>query len=223
MVNYREFSASVEKQFRNLFSDLEKSGLAAREDSRAFDAMIEKHVIDSWEAICRNVGAEFLAPPGRRTIYDVACTLGGTFIGSDIKTKDLDTTRYSDGGVCAVGNLVKFLANDKWVLTVVEFGHDKAVKGKDLRDLEYTKVTPFHLFPEDTYRIESLDTGQVRLNYSIRQIYDEIQWDRPLNRVFDIFTEIAIRHYERIGRDALKYADSIRRFRQNGYVRFSFS
>jgi hypothetical protein len=223
VVNYREFSASIEKQFRNLFSDLEKSGLAAREDSRAFGAMIEKRVIDSWEAISRNIGAEFLEPPGRRTIYDVACTLGGTFIGFDIKTKDLDTTRYSDGGVCAVGNLLKFLANDKGVFTVVEFGHDKAVEGRDLRDLEYIKVAPFHLLPEDTYRTENLGTGPVRLNYSIRQIYDEIQWDRPLNGFFDIFTEIAIKHYERVGRDALKHVEAIRRFRQNGYVRFSFS
>jgi hypothetical protein len=221
--NYQEFSASIEKQFRNLFSDLEKSGLAAREDSRAFGAMIEKYIIDSWEAICRNVGAGCLPPHGRRTIHDVACTLRGTFIGFDIKTKDLDKIRYSDGGVCAVGNLLKFLANDNGVFTVVEFGHDKAVEGKDLPDLEYIKIAPFHLLPEDTYRIENLGTGQVRLDYSIRQIYDKIQWDRPLNGFFDIFTEIAIKHYERVSRDALKYAEAICRFRQNGYVHFSFS
>lgn len=223
LTDYRIFCANLEERFGELFADLKKSGLAAREDSRAFGAMVERRILDSWEVICQKIGAGFIVPPGRRTIYDMACIFEGTFVGFDIKTKDLDSTRYSDGGVCAVGNLLKFLANDRGVFIVVEFGHNKAVEGKELRDLEYIKVAPFHLLPQDTYRIENLGTGQVRLNYSVRQIYDEIQWDRPINGFFDIFTEIAIRHYERVGRDALKRAEAIRRFQANGYSRFSFS
>jgi hypothetical protein len=104
--------------------------------------MIERRMTDKWSDICKSVNAEFITTPGRRTIYDFACRFQETFFGFDVKTKDLDSGRYSDGGVCAVGNLLKFLANDHGVFTVVEFGHNKAVEGKDLRDLEYIKVAP---------------------------------------------------------------------------------
>jgi hypothetical protein len=213
--------AEFTTQFDKLFVDL-RSGLSAREDSRAFGAMIERRLIDNWEAICKRAGSIPELNPGRRTIYDFASKVDGTFFGFDVKTKDLDTTRYSDGGVCAVGNLLKFLANDRAIFVVVEFGHNKAKEGTELRDLEYILVAPFHLLPENTYRIENLGTGQVRLNYSINQIFDEIEWDRDLNTFFDIFTEIAIKHYERVGRDALKRADAIKRFKAGGYKRFAF-
>jgi hypothetical protein len=105
---------------------------------------------------------------------------------------------------------------------VVEFGHNKAKEGTELRDLEYIRVAPFHLLPENTYRIENLGTGQVRLNYTINQIFEEVDWSRDLNKFFDIFTEIAIKHYERVGRDALKRVEAIKKFRAEGYMRFAF-
>lgn len=206
---------------QDLFLD-QKSGISEREDSRAFGAMVEKRMTMNWELICKRIEATFIPNPGRRTIYDFACTIDGVFFGFDVKTKDLDSTRYSDGGVCAVGNLLKFIANDKGVFVVVEFGHNQAVEGKDLRDLEYIRVAPFHLLPDNCYRIENLGTGQVRLNYSIHQVWDEIDWKRSHEKFFDIFTNLAIVHYERVGRDALKRADSIREFKKNKYSVFKF-
>ena len=211
----------MDSQLETLFADL-CSGMSAREDSRAFGAMIERRITDNWENICEDVGAEPIVAPGRRTIYDFACRFEGAFYGFDVKTKDLDSAKYSDGGVCAVGNLLKFLANDAGIFTVVEFGHNVAKEGTDLRDLEYIKVAPFHLLPSNAYRIENLGTGQVRLNYSINQLMDEVDWDRSFAGFFDIFTSLAISHYERVGRDAVKRADSMRKFRETGYARFTF-
>lgn len=220
-MHIRDFCAAVDAQLEELFADL-SSGISAREDSRAFGAMIERRIADNWASVCGNLGADVVDSPGRRTIYDFACRFEGRFYGFDVKTKDLDSSRYSDGGVCAVGNLLKFLANDRGVFTVVEFGHNVAREGTDLRDLEYIKVAPFHLLPPDAYRIENLGTGQLRLNYSINQLMDEVDWGRSLSAFFDIFTDLAISHYERVGRDAVKRADSMRRFRKAGYERFAF-
>ena len=80
----------------------------------------------------------------------------------------------------------------------------------------------FIWLPKDTYRIENLGTGQVRLNYSINQVFDEILWNRWLIEFFDIFTNLAIRHDERVGRDAQKRAEAMRAFKANNYQKFSF-
>ena len=217
----KRYMDELEARLNDLFSDL-RSGITAREDSRAFGAMVEKRITDNWEKICRDANAEFISNPGRRTIYDFANRHNGTFYGFDVKTKDLDSSSYSDGGICAVGNLLKFLANDKAVFVVVEFGHNKAKEDRSLRDLEYIKAVPFHLLPSDAYRIENLGTGQVRLNYSISQIYDEINWARPLEDFFNIFVELAIKHYNRVGRDARKRAAAMIKFKEGGYEHFSF-
>jgi hypothetical protein len=221
LTSVQEFCESMDGALALLFSDL-SSGISAREDSRAFGAMIERRITDNWDTICATLNSEPVISPGRRTIYDFACVFEDTFFGFDVKTKDLDSTKYSDGGVCAVGNLLKFLANDRGIFTVVEFGHNIGKEGKDFRDLEYIRVAPFHLLPENAFRIENLGTGQVRLNYSINQLMDEVQWDRSLSEFFDIFTDLSISHYERVGRDAIKRADAMRRFRADGYGKFVF-
>jgi hypothetical protein len=56
----------------------------------------------------------------------------------------------------------------------------------------------------------------------VNQVHDEIDWGRSDNAFFDIFTDLAIVHYERVGRDAKKRIDSIRAFRERGYKDFSF-
>ena len=220
-MNIRQYINALSGQLDNLFADL-RSGISAREDSRAFGAMIEKRITDHWKDICDSIGAEFIANPGRRTIYDFAARYNGIFFGFDVKTKDLDRNKYSDGGVCAVGNLLKFLANDRAVFVVVEFGHSGAKGGSRLRDLEYIRIAPFHLLPDDAYRIENLGTGQVRLNYTINQISEEIEWTRTIEDFFNIFVDLAIKHYERVGRDAQTRMDAMRRFRDGGYKYFSF-
>src|SRR6266702_4060153 len=185
-MNLKEVSAAIEKELISLFEEL-RSGMAAREDSRAFGAMIERRILDNWDAICKRCGFTPVDLPGRRTIFDFGFTVENRVVGIDVKTKDLDTTKYSDGGICAVGNLLKFLANDKGQFIIAEFGHNQSTTTTDARDLEYIRVAPFILLPQNSYRIENLGTGQVRLNYTINQVWDEIEWDRDIKVFYDIF------------------------------------
>lgn len=221
-MNLREVSQKIENELIKLFEEL-RSGISAREDSRAFGAMIEHRITENWKQICSRCGFAPVDLPGRRTIFDFGFNLEGSIIGIDVKTKDLDSTKYSDGGICAVGNLLKFLANDKGQFIIAEFGHNQSSANLDARDLEYIRVAPFTLLPQNAYRIENLGTGQVRLNYTINQVWDEIEWDRDMNKFYDFFTDLAIKHYQRVGRDAERRIKSLETFRQNGYAKFAFA
>lgn len=220
-MNFKQISLKVEEKISGLFEEL-RSGISAREDSRAFGAMIEKRIIEHWSEICSEMKYEQVEIPGRRTIFDFACKIENKLFGFDVKTKDLDTSRYSDGGVCAIGNLIKYMANDKGVFMIVEFGHNKSGTKNETRDLEYIRVAPFHVLPKDTYRIENLGTGQVRLNYTINQVWDEIDWNRSYRKFFDIFCDLALTHYRRVKSDAEKRAKSIVAFKNSNYEHFKF-
>jgi hypothetical protein len=98
--NFRQISLAFEEKLAELFSEM-TSGIAQREDSRAFGAMVERQITANWDHLCSEMGYQALAIPGRRTIFDFACTIDGRLFGFDVKTKDLDSSRYSDGGVCA--------------------------------------------------------------------------------------------------------------------------
>lgn len=121
-----------------------------------------------------------------------------------------------------MGNLLKFLANDRGVFLIVEVGHNRGSMTTDTRDISYILVAPFECLPANSYRVENLGTGQVRLNYSVNQVHDEIAWERSHTDFFDIFTDLAMAHYERVGRDATKRIDSLMAFRARGYRDFSF-
>lgn len=220
-MNYKKISKDIESQIEKLFKNF-RSGISAREDSRAFGAMIEKRITENWLNICSNLGYQDGSIPGRRTIYDFACKINDKLFGFDVKTKDLDSTRYSDGGVCAVGNLLKFLTNDKGVFMIVEFGHNKSSTKNSSRDIEYIRVAPFHCLPKNTYRIENLGTGQVRLNYTINEVWNEIDWNRSYTNFFDIFCDLAITHYKRVKVNAEKRIKSIEQFKNGGYKNFQF-
>ena len=220
-MNYKEISLKIEEKIGALFEEL-RSGISAREDSRAFGAMIERRITENWQRLCADLGYEPIEIPGRRTIFDFACKIDGELFGFDVKTKDLDTTRYSDGGVCAVGNLLKYMANDKGIFMIVEFGHNTSGAKKETRDIEYIRVAPFHVLPQDAYRIENLGTGQVRLNYTINQVWDEVKWSRSYPEFFEIFCALALTHYKRVKADAEKRMQSIIAFKDSNYEHFSF-
>lgn len=220
-MDFEQISLKIEDKISLLFNEL-RSGISAREDSRAFGAMIEKRITENWPRICTELGYEPVEIPGRRTIFDFACRVDGKLFGFDVKTKDLDTTRYSDGGVCAVGNLLKYMANDKGIFVIVEFGHNKSGVDGTTRDIEYIRVAPFHSLPQDTYRIENLGTGQVRLNYTINQVWDEIDWSRSCSDFFEIFCDLAISHYKRVKADAERRIRSIIAFKDSNYEHFRF-
>lgn len=220
-MNLRDISQKLESELSKLFEEL-RSGIAAREDSRAFGAMVEHRIKQNWGDICSRYGFVPLELPGRRTIFDFGFKIEESIIGIDVKTKDLDSTKYSDGGICAVGNLLKFLANDRGQFVIAEFGHNQSGANAEARDLEYIRVAPFTALPVNAYRIENLGTGQVRLNYTINQVWEEIEWDRDMNRFYDYFTDLAIKHYQRVGRDAQSRILAIEAFKKGEYAKFQF-
>jgi len=220
-MDLKKTSEQIEGKLSDLFEE-RKSGISGREDSRAFGAMVEKRITDHWEQICQDLGYTSMDRPGRRTIFDFAFKDTDRLVGIDVKTKDLDSTRYSDGGICAVGNLLKFLANDKGIFLIAEFGHNKSSEKSNMRDIEYIRVAPFIMLPQNVYRIENLGTGQVRLNYTVDQVWDEIDWDRNVNEFYDLFVDLAITHYRRVSSVAMKRIGALERFRNEGYQHFTF-
>lgn len=220
MKDLKSVCSSLEREIVNQLEDY-LSAVSAREDSRAFGAMIEKRITETWEVICNEMKVEALELPGRRSIYDCAFVYEGKTYGLDVKTKDLDSTAYSDGGICAVGNLLSFMANDNGVFLMVEVGHSKS-EAENARDIDYINVAPFSCLPIESIRIENLGTGQLRLNSSVKEDYDEIDWNRTNNEFFEVFTALTIAHYERVARDAQKRIDSINAFRERGYSNFRF-
>ena len=220
-MNLKDVSIAIENDLSGLFSEL-KSGISAREDSRAFGAMIQQRITNNWDKICKNLGYTPLTIPGRKSIWDSAFRgENGETVGIDVKTKDLDDDAYSDGGICAVGNLLKFLANDKGVFLLAEFGHRSSEKPGH-RDIEYIRVAPFTMLPRHAYRIENLGTGQVRLNCTIDEVWSEIEWERDQKAFFNIFVDLATKHYERVSRDAARRIKSLESFQANGFTSVSF-
>lgn len=55
-MDLREISSQIESKLSEIFSEELTSGLAAREDSRAFGAMVEKKIADNWKQISADLG-----------------------------------------------------------------------------------------------------------------------------------------------------------------------
>ncbi|MCC7233383.1 MAG: hypothetical protein IT242_10590 [Bacteroidia bacterium] len=71
-MNYEKISEKIGLEIEMLFEEL-RSGISAREVSRAFGAIIEKRITESWENVCSNMDYQAIDIQGRRTIFDVAC------------------------------------------------------------------------------------------------------------------------------------------------------
>ena len=220
-MDIRSYMEAVKAELDRIFTD-HKSGFDEHKDPRAFGATIEEHITDRWEDVCEATGSEPVRAPGRKTIYDFAARHKGVFFGFDVKTKDLDTKRYSDGGVCSVGNLLKFVVNDGGIFVIIEVGHSEMKDGPRRRNLEHISVAPFHLLPRNAYRIQNLGTGQVRLNDTVHQLFEKIEWDRTWEQFFDIFVNLSIEHYEKVGQVARKRIAAMESFRDGGYEKFQF-
>ena len=72
------------------------------------------------------------------------------------------------------------------------------------------------------FTIENLGTGQVRLNHTISEVYERIDWNRTNESFYEIFIALTITHYERVSKDAKKRIESVNEFKKNGFERFSF-
>lgn len=211
----RKLCESIDASFKKLITD---NAINQQPDSRAFGAYVEQVIKDNWVQCTAEWGGSPHPHPGRRTIYDVSFALDRFRFGIDIKSKDLDTTRYSDGGICAVGNLLKYLSDDANVFLMSEFGYE-AQNGKI--KFHYVRTAPLICLPLETYRIENLGTGQIRLNDSIDQIYDRIEWSRSHARFLDAFTDLCVKHYDKVEQVAAKRRTSIHAFKKSGFTHLS--
>jgi hypothetical protein len=187
-------------------------------DSRAFGAAIEDAAVREWPALCHGIGVDPLPRPGRRTIYDAAFVANGALVGVDFRTKDLERGRYSDGGICAVGNLLRWMVRDHGTLLVAEVGY----RIKDaVADIRYVATAPIHVLPKESYRIENLGTGQLRLNASIADAVGGAVWSRTHEEFFELFAGSCIDHYERVAAVAIGRAAAITSFVECGYAEIS--
>ncbi len=204
--------ANINSSFNHLLGE---RVMAEQPDSRAFGAYVEKLIKDEWESLCLQWGTSPRPHPGRRTIYDVSFESGSQIIGIDIKSKDLDTTRYSDGGICSISNLLRFLVRQKGAFLLSEFGY-KISRG-DV-SFEYVKTAPLQCLPLDIYRIENLGTGQVRLNETIEQAWNRIEWDRTEKNFLKHFSVLCLDHYRKVAGVANKRYRKIETFIDSGFT-----
>ena len=83
-------------------------------------------------------------------------------------------------------------------------------------EFAYARSVPLHCMPLDAFRIENLGTGQVRLDKTVGNASDELDWDRPVDEFLRVFADLAIAHYERVERVARERADSLAAFKETG-------
>ncbi len=143
-MNTKQLSRRLECILTSHLNSIGRS-VSAREDSRAFGGMIERSITDDWSAICAKVGVVDLADAGKKSIYDAAFQRKrrhNEIVGVDVRTKDLDAKRYSDGGVCSVNNLLQFMVQRKGILLIAEVGHKVSKRGPKQWVIDYVRVAP---------------------------------------------------------------------------------
>lgn len=205
-----------------LTSHLTSAGrsFSAREDSRAFGGMIEQSITSDWNGICAAMNVVEHPGAGKKSIYDAAFQSNRRpidIVGVDVRTKDLDEKRYSDGGVCSVGNLLQFMVQRNGILLIAEVGHKVSKRGSEHRVIAYVRVAPLHCLPEASYRIENLGTGQIRLNQSICECYDGIEWNRSNHQFYEILCPLAIGHYKKVVQTSTGRVKAIEAFIAGNY------
>ena len=184
-------------------------------DARAFGGFVEKAVLDAWSEFCDRWDVSPRDHPGRRTIYDASFVEDGCVVGVDFRTKDLADDRYSDGGVCAVANLLRWMVRERGILIIAEFGYT-IVDG--VAEFSYVASAPVHALPLETYRIENLGTGQLRLNQTIKQSLPDIQWKRTPEEFFASFAPTCIAHYETVRERAASRIEAVEAFIESGFT-----
>ena len=225
-----QISKDIEDELNVLFQS--KTGLSEREDSRAFGAMVQKSIEDSWAAICtkrewkletivaraKKKGVADPDKPGRKSIFDCACIINGQFIGLDISTTDLDDKKYADGGITSVHNALRFHSTDKAQLLIAEFGHKRGLV-KGTRDITHIKVAPFICLPKEIYGIENLGTGQIRFKNTLNNVV--IEWKRSKEEFFNMFCPLVKDFYKHVAEVALSERISdIENFEKVKYEKF---
>ena len=217
-------SAGLKKILAEIDSSLTmlvvESDVREQPDARAFGAAVEAAVLRRWPDLCATWGVTPLRDAGRRTIYDAGFVDGGRQVGVDFRTKDLAEGRYSDGGICAVANLLRWMVRNDAILVVTEFGY---MIERGAARFAYVASAPIHSLPLDVYRIANLGTGQVRIGRSIHASLEEIDWDRSPAEFFAAFAPVCIEHYERVRTDAAVRIAAIEAFVESEFTAISLT
>ena len=176
---------------------------------------MEAAALGAWTDLCAGWRVTPRENPGRRTIYDASFVRNDIVFGVDFRTKDLASNRYSDGGICAVGNLLRWMVTHRSTLLITEFGYTIE---NGLAEFAHVATAPVHAFPAAAYRIENLGTGQLRLNASVHESMGDIEWDRTPAEFFDAFARLSIAHYERVQARAAQRIEAIEAFLASGFA-----
>lgn len=171
---------------RDLKACLAQASLPRMPDSRAVGSAVQEELLDHWPELCGGWGATPEPTPGPKTMYDAALILDETFWGIDFTTKRLQEEGYSDGGVCSVADLFRFLVRTDGLFLVAQVRYTES---DDSTDVDRVTVAPLHSLPIGDFSIANLGTGQVRLARAIDECSDEIDWDRT---VVDFLSEFAV-------------------------------
>ena len=110
-----------------------------------------------------------------------------------------------------------FLARGRRMLVIVEVGHKQTADNAETRLVQYVALAPIHALPADAFRIENLGTGQLRLNATVRDLANRIDWSRDTSAFFDFFIDLAIDHYRSVSQTAEERIAKLERFRESGY------
>lgn len=211
----KELCNRIDKSFTELIKYLVVEELP---DSRSVGGKIEHYVQYNWQKFCGSWNVKKNELPGARSLYDISFNKDNDFFGINIKTKNLESDKYSDGGIGAVSNLLRFYTKESGVFLITEFGY-KLIKNN--YEFSYVRTVPFHSLPLDTYRIENLGTGQIRLNKSIKEIYDNIDWNRSITEFYDHFSILAMNHYDKVANKANDRKKAIKSFIDSKYKKIT--
>lgn len=219
----KAFFESLNNSIKECFLPKSSSGLDQREDSRAFGASIEGIIKQAWETICQDLSMDCFPLPGKRTIYDFAAKYNKTLFGFDVKTKDIGKGKYSDGGVCSLANLFRFLVNQKGIFVIVEVAHYPSEKHPSKRIIKFINTIPLHVIPVRFMRIENLGIGQLRLNEGTNVLIEHIDWNKSLNDFFKEFVPLVTEHFETVSQKATDRIKAIDDFKESGFTNFKMT
>ena len=62
-----------------------------------------------------------------------------------------------------------------------------------------------------------------RITDNWKSICSKVVWDRDIVRFYDLFVDLAIQHYRRVSRDAMRRIAALEEFRKNDYKHFTFA
>jgi hypothetical protein len=148
-------------------------------------------------------------------MYDGALLVDGTFVGIDVSAKRSGDAGYSDGGICSVADLLRFLVRSNGLFLIAQVRYESLETGTKI---DSVRVAPLHCPPLDDFGIANLGTGQVRLKRPLDVSWDEIMWERTSVEFLDHFALLAVDFYEGGADRMLARRNAVRAMVESGFT-----